>query len=573
MKSNNFKVFCLFLIILMLIGSFAACKAENTQGPDSATTPKPTEEPAKTPDAVTKETATPVPEVVPGWQIDTTPITFDAYVNLSWFTEKWTTDEPTRTTSYVTNKTGVSFNWLTPTGNESERMITMIASGDLPDLVFSDLWDVNNDKMIEAGHFQPLNKLADEYDKAFYDVVKPSQIGWYTREDGNIYDYPNFANAYENVKDLPDKSEIGGDCALAVRKDIYEAIGSPDMTTPEGFLDALVKAKEQFPEVGGYPLIPIHMEFNEYGCTLVNNYLPQLLALPKDKDGKLYDNYTDPDFITWLKTLRKANELGLISKDVFIEQRAQTEEKILGGRYFVVSRGKSDLAGANNNLYTANKDNGMYYIPLDAMRNSKGDDPKISGKIMMDGWMNIHITSKCKDPARAIRFLNYAMGPEGQHDLWFGEEGVIYDMVNGKEVIKPELLDGTVSAEDLTKKYYGWGSNWTFYNSDITLTFPKQDAPYTPTEDFKIYTGKYFYPVPEFSNTTLDPSSDVGIASTNISILWGETLPQLILAETEEAFDQLYDNFLTARTEMGYESVQAAIQEKVDVNKVKLGLD
>ena len=566
MKRNRVKVLCLFLITFIMISSLAACKTKDTQG----TTDDPTATPSA---AVSDPTSTPTAEAdVPGWKIDTTPITFDAYYNASWFTEKWTTDELTRTTSYITNKTGVSFNWITPTGNESEKMITMIASGDVPDFVFSDLWDQNTAKMIDAELILPLNELADQYDKSFYDVIKPSQIGWFTREDGNIYDYPNFANAYENVIDLPDKAEIGGDCSLAVRKDIYEAIGKPDMTTPEGFLNALVAAKEQFPDVDGTPLIPIHMEFNEYGANIFDSYLPQLLALPSEKDGKLYDVKTDPDYITWLKTFRKANELGLISKDVFIEQRAQTEEKINNGRYFVVSRGKSDIDGANNSLYKLNKDNGKYYIPVDAMRNSKGDDPQITGKIMLDGWMNIHITSKCKDPARAIRFLNYIMGPEGQHDTWFGEEGVIYDMVDGKEVIKKELLDGTVSSEDLVNKYYGWGSNWAFWNSDINLTFPKQEVEYNPREDFMEYSGKYFFPEPELSNTTLDPSSDEGIASTNISLVWGETLPNLILAKSDEEFDTLYNEFLAKRDELGYAKVTAAVQVKVDANKVKLGL-
>jgi len=85
-------------------------------------------------------------------------------------------------------------------------------------------------------------------------------------------------------------------------------------------------------------------------------------------------------------------------------------------------------------------------------------------------------------------------------------------------------------------------------------------------------SGKYFFPEPELSNTTLDPSSDEGIASTNISLVWGETLPNLILAKSDEEFDTLYNEFLAKRDELGYEKVTAAVQVKVDANKVKLGL-
>ena len=75
-----------------------------------------------------------------------------------------------------------------------------------------------------------------------------------------------------------------------MRKDIYEAIGSPDMTTPEGFSAAVKKAVEMFPEVDGKPLIPIGAHvFTNQGNVSFDNYLMDFLAVPWEKDGKLYD--------------------------------------------------------------------------------------------------------------------------------------------------------------------------------------------------------------------------------------------------------------------------------------------
>ena len=54
-----------------------------------------------------------------------------------------------------------------------------------------------------------------------------------------------------------------------VRKDMYEAIGKPDMRTPEGFLKALKMAKEKYPSVNGQPLIPLGLnEFTNAGNTI-----------------------------------------------------------------------------------------------------------------------------------------------------------------------------------------------------------------------------------------------------------------------------------------------------------------
>lgn len=571
MKKSVIRTLSLCLVALMLLGSFAGCGSSTT--PTTTTTPSPSASVSASASAsATAEPSSSEPEPPKlGYLEDTSPITFDVYFNASWFTEQWLTDIATRSSAYITKKTGVSLNLMAPTGVESERMTTMIASGEVPDIIISDFYDPNTTKLYQAGLLEPLNKLADQYDEFFYTVVKPSQIGWFTRDDGNIYDYPNFANAYETVMADSDKSFYAGDIVVAARKDIYEGIGSPDMTTPDGFLNALKAAKEKFPEVDGQPMIPIGMLFGANGSRFIDAYIPQLLGLPVEKDGKMYDNLSDPGYITWIKTLRKANEMGLIAKENFIDQRAQHDEKLNGARYFMTTQGRSDIDGVNGALFTANKDNGKYYIPVDAIRNSKQEDPKIIGKILLDGWMDIHITTACKDKARAIRFLNYMMGPEGQHDAYFGEKDVTYTVENGIDTIKPEVL----ADPDMVKKYYVSGTNWTFYNYEylnpILKMLPKAEK--TQKDAFIDYGTKYFFAAPQLSGITVDPSSDEGIAEQNIGTLWGETIPKLILAKSDAEFDVLLSDFLAKRDSMGYAMLMDARNAQYQINKDRLGMN
>lgn len=108
----------------------------------------------------------------PGWKVDTSPITFDWYINFAWFPNKWGEDI---TSQYVTEKTGVNINFIVPAGNETEKMNTMIASGTLPDFITLD-W--NNDavkKMIEGELVLPLNELAEQYDPYFFKVTDPGR--------------------------------------------------------------------------------------------------------------------------------------------------------------------------------------------------------------------------------------------------------------------------------------------------------------------------------------------------------------------------------------------------------------
>ena len=574
MKKSIFRMLCLCVAMLMLVSGLAGCG--NKPVDQQTATPSATAAPASG-EAISSAPAS----EGPAYLLDTTPITFDVYFNASWFAEQWITDVATRTTAYITKKTGVSLNLIAPTGNEAEKMTTMIASGEVPDIIMSDFIDTNTTKLYQAGLLEPLNKLADQYDKSFYDVVAQSQIGWFTRDDGNIYDYPNFANAWETAQAAADKTFYAGDTCVAVRKDIYEAIGKPDMTTPEGFLNGMKLAQEKYPTIDGKPMIPIGIIFTQNGSRFINSYIPQLIGVPVEKDGVINVNpfsgepagaLTDTEYITWLKTLRKANEMGLIATETFIDTRAQHDEKELAGRYFLTTQGRSDIKDKNKQMYQANKDTGLYYIPLDTIRNSKGEDPKIDGKILLDGWMDAHITTKCKDKARAIRFLNYIMGPEGQHDAWYGEEGAAYTVVDGKDTIKPEYTDGTIPDDQVRKEYCVNGGNWTFYNTDIANTFVVQPKEWEPIIDFNAYGAKYFYPAPQLSNIVLDPSSDEGIAEANIDILWGETLPKLILAKSDTEFDQLLNDYLAKRVELGYDKVVAARNELYQMNKARLGI-
>lgn len=510
------------------------------------------------------------------WETDTSPITFDVYVNGSWWDIEWTTDIATRSTAYITEKTGVTINFIAPSGNETEKMNTMIASRSFPDMVLSNSYDVATQSMIDADLCLPLLQLADQYDETFYDVVTESQIEWFRKSDGNLYDYPNFSHSYDiateklEEEDPAFMADFASDTCLLARKDIYEAIGSPDLTTPEGFLDALEKAKELTSQSGETVSL---LDLDENGANAVN-YIREFAAIPNyNDDGSLHDWTTDPEFIRWVKVLREAYERGLISTDTFIDGRAQIDEKRQNAQYFLTFAGRSNIEICNTYLYNDmnGKETGVYYIPVDAMRNSNGDDPTINGKMLLNGWMNTYIMEGCKDPARAIRFLNYMNGEEGQHDAFWGEEGVTFDYVDGVETFKDFILDGSVPYEDLVKNYLVNELNWTWTNYNIlpsyTSLLPQQ---YDPNDDIVEWVSQYLYFQPETIAITLEGGSDAAVAESNINQEWNTTFVSLVTAESEEAFDQIYDDFLAERDNLGFEIMQEARQEVVDTNRAKL---
>ncbi|SDX45930.1 extracellular solute-binding protein [Paenibacillus sp. CF384] len=498
----------------------------------------------------------------PGWKADTSPITFDWYLNFSWFPNKWGVDA---TSQYITKKTGVNVNFIVPAGNENEKLNTMIASGSLPDFITLGWYEDGVKKMIEGGLVEPLNKLADQYDPYFFKVADPAKTSWYTQEDGNVYGYPNASSSPKDFEKYA--RDYTSNQTFVVRKDMYEALGKPDMRTKEGFLNALKAAKEKFPEVNGQPLIPLGLhEFGETGNSSLEGYLQNFLAVPYEKDGKLYDRVTDPEYVSWLKTFRKANEMDLLAKDIFIDKRPQMEEKIAQGRYFAMLYQRSDFAAQQNALFA--KDPNSVYIAIDGPGNDAGDQPTLAGP-GISGWTVTLISKNVKDKARAIRFLSYLVSEEGNKDLFMGEPGVTYDTADGKDVFKPEVLDLlNKDRSSFDKKYGASYTFWMLMDTNMNLKWAPPSV--EPSKQMEDWTKGKTQSFSQYDQINPTGNSEEGIANTKIAQTWGKTLPKLLLSKSDEDFDKTFAEFVEKRKDAGFDKVQAFQQKKYEENVAKL---
>lgn len=513
--------------------------------------------------AASESSGEPADEDMPAWQkYAGEPVEFDWYINYSWFATGWGENVVSRK---ITEETGVSLNFITPSGNESEKLNALIAADSLPDFITLGWWESQVDEMIDTGKVYALNELADEYDAYFYQVSDADVVNWYTREDGNIYGYPN---SCFTPKDLEEHDNVGSNQTFLVRKDIYEAIGSPDMTTPEGFQAAVEKAYEMFPMVDGEPLIPVGAHvFGEQGNVSFDQYLMNFLAVPFEENGEIYDRFTNEDYITWLKMFRRLGEEGLLTDDIFIDQRTQMEEKVAKGRYFCMIYQYTDMATQQKELYASHPE--RIYMAVDGPRNAAGDDHTLT-TTGINGWTVTLISKNCEHPERAIAFLDYMLSEQGQFRIALGVEGETFDYVDGKPVVREEVnrLLNTDRVE-YDRIYGADNAYWMLQNNVLQLQW-KQEL----TEPLKqiiewsypyaVYNGQY--------DSFLPNGSEEAYEDGKIEALWSKTLPELLLAESEERFDEIFAQFLEKRDEYGFAHVQAAKTALMKEAKEKLGI-
>ncbi|MEK3714504.1 extracellular solute-binding protein [Paenibacillus sp. FSL R7-0333] len=557
MKSKSVRPILAVILAVIFTLTMAACSSNSATKENTPTAAPQAEASAEL------QTETKLNAEEPAWKLDTSPVELTWFVGANWYAHTW---GESLASKYVTEKTGVNVKLEVPSGEANEQVTLMMTSGKLPDLISMGSWETAVKKLWEGDHVYALNELADKYDPYFFKVAGDGTLKWYRQENGNTYGVPN--DSYSpNL--MHETGMTAANQTFLVRKDLYEEMGRPDLSTPEGFLSALQLLKDKYPEYKGQPISPFFAQGNvPYGMT---EYLQNLLAVPHEKDGKVYDRITDPDYIAWLKTFRTAYERGLINVDFLVDSDTQVEEKTNNARYFMMIREWTGMSAVNPMLAAgANPDS--YYIAVDGPQNNKGESAKLfPGN--MDGWMVTMISKSTENPERAIRFLTYLASEEGQRDLFLGKEGETWDSVDGKPQLKAEFADMLGSNIEKLEKGYGiLDTYWMMRNPVIVNQWRPEKAPVIKQmEDFAnaqadIDSGIY---------KGLDPlgDSDVAVAWSRISQNWEEVLPELITAKDEAAFDKVFESFRSRRDGYGFAQVMEYRQTELDARKAKMAAE
>ena len=526
------------LAAAMLLGIAACGEAETSETAGGA------ESSAET-GAEAGESASTVNPDEPAWKSNTEPVDLTWFIGASWYPYTW---GDSLVSQHVTEKTGVNVEIVTPTGDVNEELSLMMISGDLPDLISLGSWESSYNTLYEGGYVYALNELADQYDPYFYNVVDGSVIKWHTKEDGNLYCIPNDAYGEDQMRET---GMTAATQTFLVREDLYEDMGSPDMTTPEGFLEALRLLKNEYSTYKGEVITPFYAQGGSgYG---LSTFLQNFLAVPYEVDGTLYDRLTDPDYIEWLKMFRQAYEEGLIGIDFLVDSEDQVTEKANNGRYFCMLREWTGMQEANT-ILAQSENPDSYYIAIDGPTNANGDAPMIFPG-SLDGWMSCFISKSCENPDRAIAFLTYLSSEEGQRDIFLGVEGETYDMVDGEPVMKEEFVDMMTTDFDTFSNQYGLcDTYWMLRNSVIVDQWRPESEPYI--QQMSDWADEHAYIEGGIYNNLEPPGdSDAAIAATRINQRWQEVLPELITAASDEEFDQIFNDFLADRDSYGYDLV------------------
>ncbi|THF73680.1 extracellular solute-binding protein [Cohnella fermenti] len=511
----------------------------------------------------------------PAWKTDTSPFTFTQYFYGNWASNYLWKDQYAM--KLVTEKTGVTIDRRLATGADDDYLNTMIAAGDLPDSIMLDWNNPAVTKLIQNGMVYSIDELIDQYAPEFKSQLDPEMVKYHS-VDGKLWYLPNI---YETEDRLTSGVPIVPIRPWFIRSDIYQAIGSPKIETTDDLMNALVAAKEKFPDVNPVGLEFFNVAQNGFRASnsmdyLIYSFSPHLLEEQvKDDQQVLEYPMRNKGFIDAFRYLNQLYRNGLFDSQLLIYKQEQYEEKLYGAQYAVASQYMSNMYTMFNPKIQSTVGQDQTYTVLDGLK-ANGQDPRYPASRLM-GWQGFFITKNAKNPERIIKFAEYAWSDEGQLDMRYGTEGETYDMVDGLPQLKSDILDMKLNDNATFNSKYGFedstllwraGKLWDDASArDLKMSQPEQYAA-------SVLLAKYDYDSYSLGMENLEPdgSSAEGTINTKVKDLWNKTIPKLVMAKTDDEFDSAYASFVKQMDQTGAEKVEKTMYQRHLEDLKKKGL-
>ncbi|WP_168122402.1 extracellular solute-binding protein [Paenibacillus sp. HB172176] len=325
-------------------------------------------------------------------------VELDVFVNMSWWPLKdWSGKIPEQ----ITTNTGVKLN--IQVAADDKQLALMIASGDLPDMVYT---ATDLTRMANSDVSYPLNELIAKYTPDY--KLSQERIGVNTMPDGNFYTVRNAFSTEQEWIDNP--KALPGANGLTFRQDIMDELGNPPLNNLDDLVSILGMVKQKYPD-----MVPLVWDKDQIGQFLRINY-----GLKKSKgfvdingDARYY--LKDENYLNYYLLMNRLYREGYMTADNFTFKDAQQDDQlVLNGQAFAHGGGNADTT--NPQLEELGKDFKMTQVTK--LLSDQAGIP-MGGS----GWAGMYITKNNKNPEASIKFLEYMFSDEGQKLGLYGIEG------------------------------------------------------------------------------------------------------------------------------------------------------
>ncbi|WP_334073655.1 extracellular solute-binding protein [Paenibacillus sp. A14] len=538
-RSKRFVGMIALLTVMVMI---AGCSSGSGKAPDNRA--------SQTGEGNTDQGSAPKSAESGLYELGKEPLEFTLFGNYDWYTmPKWGAD---KATAWIQENKKVTVTEVPNGGNNVQKMNTMIASGELPDVIWGER-GAEVERLREAGMLVPLDDYIDKYPN-LKKWLDPKALNMLRSPDGKIYQFPNWYTNRPN-----------GNAGWVVNKKIYDELGKPKLETTDDLYAFLKKVKEKYPDVTpletdlaseGHGLDQIYSAFKE------NNFsFTRYFAVP---DGdKMTSIYKDEPFRESVVYAAKLFREKLMTQDAMTQTRDQVQEKLMNGKVAVyVSTNPTVYAMQAHAELTKKDPNGGYFMIWPIHKEGLDKNKIYPGTYNKLGWNAAVITTSAKNPEAIFAFLDWYTGPEGMRLQMWGVEGEYWDGLEADgetpKFTEKYTKEKEALAEHQTKMDpLMWVGN-TVYVDDIKgkyeATLSENERNWSTYWQYAI-TWKTQGDATEFINLFPMPDSEEGISFQRANDIWLKVRAQTLYAKTDEEALEMLDKAHEDTMAAGFQKV------------------
>lgn len=489
-------------------------------------------------------------------------------VVLEWFVNSTNSAQsyPARDTlveQIIYEKTGVRVNMTFAASEDGSQLANMIAGDSMadiitfgPDLTSGPLGLMN--QMVEEGMLYSWQEL-DKLNPGLLDACRPDVVGWWSSPDGNLYGYPNSCTNEQDLEDNPYAEQPLS--VIIIRKDMWEQLGSPDMSTPAAFLEACKRAEEEIGQYNGYDIIGFQCKAGVVKS--IADVSPYFSVPFENEDGTYSFSWDQPTFKECLAFFNEAYRTGLLRESNFSDTEEIVEEHVAQGRVFALVCNGVQYRNGMYKAYEA--DNSITYV-CPVLGNSQGQPPTLSASTSR-GSMPTVVPKSTKYAKEIAKLLTYLISDEGQLLLYLGVEGETFHY---NEQGKAERDFVVADAAE-----YGLNTMWplrnvTYFQSIFNFSYDE-----VPGYIVKWPLNEYTYDLSVVlkEDPADERANDIAELRNRIDNYTVSAYGQIITASTEEEFNARYDAMLQELDKMGLDTLREYDNECLQRAKESLGVE
>lgn len=484
-------------------------------------------------------------------------VTLDWWTDFSWYySDNWEGIIPEE----ITRATGVACE--VTRAADSGQLNLMIASGELPDIIWCDNGSGAVDRLCDSNLCYSYNELIEQYGIDW--EVSPERI--YVARTHNIDEADeNFYTILQNYLSEEDWADNEVGCPINIaglyyRKDIWEELGCPEMNTVEQIKEVMAMVKDKYPDMqvinagnSGWRLGGFANWFDAGGNT----------DFRYDKDGNVAYGATLEGYHDYMKCMNEFFRNGYFTEEsLALTVEADAQQQATSGKSFIYEWNARPTWLEELNTKTREVIPEAEWAFL-----SIPDDAK-EIPYSQSGWAGLFISKNCKDPEAAIRLIAYLNSEQGQKLSLWGREGIDYEMdQNGVPQFSEEWKEAN---KDITVMSELYNPNY-FCTTELHEILQYYSGVDQEVIDMFTRNADKIKMNLELSLAAPKTTSDAGIIYSKIKEASGAETTKLITAATEEEFEKLFEEYMELLDKIGVQELNKNVTETIRRIKADLG--